>query len=398
MKKILFISYNYPYGNFGASTLCTSRIMNALAATKLYEIHCISYAGSERRYENIPGVVLHPISISSRFKKKTIAQKLLSLIFYPINYIVSDFAHYKKAKDICSKQKFDLVISQCYPEQSVISSVLLKRKGYIDNLMVIFWDNMYGKLSSKRSRRLSLMRQRVVESFISKYSNTIVSLYPIKEFHEKYGDVKNAIGKRFYLGIPSVSHPISPVETVHKSVIKEDKINILYSGTIINKKDVFHLVSLFNKSEYAKRINLVFFSQGLDNDVFIELQKSFDGTINNYGYIPVKELHTIYYDVDVFLSLTGNPKAIRSKCYEYMSFGHPMMLLFDDESDVNVSTFSNYPLSLAVDTRSNIDANVQIIDRFLSESTGKRVPFHEVESLFKLDSASAYVDLITKRL
>jgi glycosyltransferase involved in cell wall biosynthesis len=321
----------------------------------------------------------------------------LSLFFYPINFIVSDFIHYKKAKEICSKLKFDLVISQCYPEQSVISSVLLKRKGYIENLMVIFWDNLYGKLSSKRLLHLSLLRQKIVESYIAKYSNTIISLYPIKDFHEKYGEVKNAIGKRFYLGIPSVLHPTAPIETRHKSVIIEDKINVLYSGTIINKKDLLYLVSLFNKSRYAKKINLVFFSQGLDNEVFVELQNSFVGTINNYGYIPVKELHSIYYDVDVFLSLTGNPKAIRSKCYEYMSFGHPMMFLFDDESDVNISTFSNYPLRLVIDIRSAFDVNVEVLDKFLSGSIGKRVPFDYVESIYKLDSASAYVDLISRR-
>ena len=49
MKKILFLSFNYPYGEFGASTNSTVRIMKYLSNIDKYEIHCCSYLPSDKK-------------------------------------------------------------------------------------------------------------------------------------------------------------------------------------------------------------------------------------------------------------------------------------------------------------------------------------------------------------
>lgn len=399
MKKILFISYNYPHGNFGASTLCTSRIMKALVDTGKFEIHCLSYNDSgQYNYDNIPGIKIHYIGIQCPNTSNSILTKVFQFLTYPLMSVISDFKHYKLAAKICKSEKFDLVISQCYPERSVISGVLLKNNAYVENLMVIFWDNIYGKITERLPVKYVLCRQRMVESFIAKYANTLVSLYPIKTFHESYGDVEYAIGKRFYLGIPSVSAPLPKIDTPYDYVLADGRINILFSGSIINKDILSYAVSLFNRSTLAEKISLIFFSRGVSNSEFELLRMHFKGSIINLDYIPIRELYGLYTKVDMFMSLSGNPRSISSKCYEYMSYGHPIILFFNDDYDVNVSTFSKYPLSLSIDIRSSEIVNEQILDNFISSSLGKHVPFSSVEEMFKLDSASAYVDLITKRL
>ena len=118
----------------------------------------------------------------------------------------------------------------------------------------------------------------------------------------------------------------------------------------------------------------------------------------HHDWIPVEQLLAIYPSVDFFISFPGNPTAIRSKVYDYMSYGKPIMLLYEDDQDVNVQTFSRYPASLSLDVRELANKNLYILERFFSESLGKEIPFETTEALFPDDSAKAYVSLIGKLL
>ena len=399
MKKVLFISYNYPYGKFGASTLCTYRIMKALVNSGKVEVHCLSYVDNgNQSYDSIPGVHLHSLGIKCPNKRKSVFDNFLGFLMYPLRSILSDYKHYRLSKSICKSEKFDMVIAQCYPEQSVIAATLLKKRGYINNLMVIFWDNLYGKLTSKLPVKYAIWRQKIVESFVAKYANTLISLYPIKSFHEEYGDVCYGIGKRIYLGIPSVVEPVVPQKTSYDDILDNSRISVLYSGSIIRKDLVDYAVQLFNQCSFAEDVSLFFFSRGIPDEEFARLRDVFKGSIYNFDYIPLSELYSLYSKVDIFLSLPGNPRSICSKCYEYMSYGHPMVLFYDDNADVNVTTFVTYPLTVSIDARVAPSDNVESLEQFIKNSIGKSVPFEMVKNLFKSDSASAYVDLILERL
>lgn len=401
MKKILFLSYNYPNGAFGASTLCSTRIMSELCKTGEYEVHCISYdTNKEPVYDIIEGVVCHTIPL--RLKQQSRWGKLwqvLALPFYPINNLCYDYKHYLACREICKREKFDLVVSQYYSEQNLISGVLLRKNGYIDNLAVVFWDNLYGKLPRRIIPKWwALHRQRIVENIVAKYSDTLISLYPIKEFHDTYGDVPNATGKRFYLGIPSVQSPLPPQDTPYDYVVKKDKINILFSGSIIRKDYIHYIVDVLNEIDRAVDINLIFFSQGMSEVDFNEMQSVFKGTIINHAYIPNRCLQSLYHRVDICLSVTGYSDAIRSKCFEYISYGCPLLLVYGEDKDVNVDTFSKYPNSIAIDSRLSIKENVLRLDKYIECKICKRVEYSTVEEIFRLDTAKAYVELLSKRI
>lgn len=78
-----------------------------------------------------------------------------------------------------------------------------------------------------------------------------------------------------------------------------------------------------------------------------------------------------------------------------MSYGKPLLLLYDDDRDVNVSTFSRYPAFTALDVRERAENIIVPLDRFITENKGKEIPFEMTEKLFPSDTAKAYVDLIT---
>ncbi len=402
-KKILFLSFNYPYGKVGASTMCSFQIMKALCASNQYEVHCISYEGDSLSYEHIPEIIIHKIpnrSITKPSKVGRFLQQISLIISYPIQSIRKGYLHYKKCLDICRREKFDLVVAQYFPEQCLLAGVLLKKNKHINNLMVIFWDIIYGKLPQNKliNQKFAIYRQRRVETRIAQYADLMVSLYPIEQFHQNYGDVKDAKGKRFYLGIPSVLPPEPLLSTEYLDIIDSSKINILFSGIIIKEHTLKYMVSLLNTLPIAKNINLILFSKGVDNETFDALRAEFVGTIINSGYIPLSELHSVYHKVDFFLSLPGYPNSIRSKCYDYMSYGHPIILIQEVNEDVNVKTFSKYPLSLSINMKEEASVNADRLNLFIQTHKGMVVPFADVERDFVLDTPQAYVDLIDKYL
>lgn len=401
MKKILFLIYVYPYGYYNASAACTTRIMHEFASKEDCEIHCISYSqykkGSQP-YNTIPDVICHYIDLQEP-RKRTRFQKHLQIALrmplYPLFSPCRILSHYKACKRICRENQFDMVVAQCYPEESVIAGALLKRAGFIKHLTVIFWDNIYGKNAARIiPAKFALRRSKKLESFIAKYADSMISLYPLKPYHEQNGDVPHSVGKRHYLGIPSILSPQAPVQTKYLEAVQEGKINILYSGSIIKPQFIPQLISLFNKSSYADKLNLLFFSKGVGQKEFDKLRKEFRGTIQSPGYIPIDELLTVYRNVDFFMSFPGDVNSIRSKCYEYMCYGHPMLLLYDNPADVNVQTFSKYPLSLALNVKDEDNTLIKKLDSFIDSQMGQQVTFNRLLELFPLDTPQAYVEYI----
>lgn len=400
MKKVLFLSYNYPYGLFGPSTLCTSRIMEALCQNDTFEVHNISSPQNETpAYRVLDKVQLHYLKSSPKVKHHskyvTQIQNTWRRLNYPRDARTEGYAYYQECLQLIGGQHFDLVVAQCYPEKCAWAGAMLKENGYANKLMVIFWDNIYGKLPRRIiPEQYAIKGQRKAEGYIARHADLLISLYPIKSFYEQYGDVPEAEGKRTFLGIPSILKPKDLPASPYQNVVKADKINILYSGTIFRLEYVKYLVNLLNMSEKAENYNLIFFARGISHRDFEILKECFIGNIEHHDWIPLDSLLALYPKVDFFTSFPGNPTSICSKVYEYMSYGKPMLLLYDDDRDVNVSTFSKYPAFAALDMRERADKNIVPLERFITENKGKDIPFEVTESLFPSDTAKAYVDLM----
>lgn len=397
MKKILFLSYNYPRGIYGASTQCTLRIMSELASHEDIEVHCASYEGEKDVYSVDERIIQHRLKIRKERSYPLFLRRIIQIIFvpiYPLNHASRHLKHLVQVSKLCKANHFDVVVSQCYPQESVLVGACMKKRGLIDKHVVIYWDNIYGKNPARFIPiSFALRRQKKLESWIAKYSDKLVSLYPLKSYHDKYGDVPEAEGKRVYLGIPSIFPPQEPVDTKYKNALIEGKKNVLYSGSIIRPEYMDTVVELLNQLKDVEDINLIFFSRGYSNTEFDQLKKKFKGTIQNVGYIPNRELLSVYNYVDFFMSFPGDINSIRSKCYEYMSYGHPMLLFYNDERDVNISTFSKYPLATSVNIEGDRECITDALNRFMSHK-GEKVDFNQVESLYPLDTPKSYAGMI----
>lgn len=399
MNRILFLTYDYPYGHFGPSDNCSLRIMSALANTGKYEVHNISYSGNVANYPIDKGIITHSLPFPERKRSKSRLlihlRLLVSIPIYPIVHLFSCYRLYRATRKLILGKHFELVVCQCNPEESLWTGTWLKKRGHIEKLMVIFWDNVYGKLPRRViPQEFAICRQRKAESFVAKYADHLVSLYPIKAFHEKFGEIPQAIGKRTYLGIPSVICPKSLPVSNKREALVQGKINILYSGTIFRESYVEYLVDLLDTTPISKDINLIFFQRGISSSKWDEIKKKFKGSVYVSDWIPLEDLLALYPDVDFFMSYPGNPTSICSKLYEYVSYGKPLLILFDDDSDVNIATFSVYPVCCCIDVRRPIENHSFMVSGFIQANKGCCIPFEKTQSLFIKDSPYAYVNLI----
>lgn len=404
MKKILFLSFSYPYGHFGPSDNCTVRIMESLVRTGMYEVWDISYTPSNKdskpNYKTVEGVNLLYLPFAEKRTHHSYAIEhlllLLKIPIYPLFSPISIWRHYKACKEILKNMQFDLVVSQCSPQDSVIVGTMLSMGGYIDKMMVLFWDNIYGRIPRKVIPKwFALYRSRKLENWIAKYANILVSPAPIKQFHDKYGEVEYGIGKRVYLEHPSIMPPMkNDVITVDKFV-KHNKINVLYAGKVYHKEQLAYCIKLLGESSLAERINLILLTRGLSVADLDEMKKGFKGDVVMHGWIPIEELNAIYSKVDLCIAFSGYSTAVTSKVYEYMCYGIPILHFYDEDSDVTKYAISRFPFSLSLCIKNNDEKQLKSLNVFMNNCVGKKIPYEDVEKLFPDATGTAYVRVIS---
>ena len=405
MKKILFLTFSYPYGHFGPSDNCTVRIMNALAQEHNYEIWNISYkpkdGASKPNYDIVEGVnCLYLPFPEKRAHHSYIVEHFLLFLKIPIYPFFAPFSiwrHYKACKKLLRGKQFDLVITQCSPQDSVIAGALLRRGGYINKLMVLFWDNIYGKFPRKViPKSFALYRSRKVENWIARYADCLISPSPFKQFHEQYGEVKEAIGKRVYLEHPSVLPPRESVNMPTGKFIKQGRINILYAGRVYFKEHISYCIDLLGKTSFAEQINLILLTKGLDESDLKAMSHNFKGEIVLSDWIPLDELNALYRETDICIAFSGySSSSVSSKVYEYMCYGNPVVHFYEEDDDVTKKAISRYPLSMSICLRKDERTYVESMDNFIKNSLGKRVLYEDVERLFPDATGAAYVRVIS---
>ena len=403
MKKVLFLSFSYPYGHFGPSDNCTVRIMDALTRIGQYEVWNLSYKplndNSKPNYKVVEGVNLLylPFSENRTHHSYAIEHLLLLLLIplYPIYYPFSILRHRRECLKVLKNKKFDLVVSQCAPQESVFIGAIIKKRGIVDRHMVLFWDNIYGKFPLKVIPKwFALYRSRKLENWIAKHADRLVSPAPFKQFHDKYGEVECGVGKRVYLEHPSIMPPERNDTIPVERFVKENKINVLYAGKVYHKEQLAYCINLLGKTSIAERINLILLTRGLSETDLEEVIKGFKGNVVMYGWVPIDELNALYTKVNFCIAFSGYPSAVTSKVYECMCYGNPIIHFYEEEEDVTKVAISQYPLSMSVCVKKDFCDYINQIDNFIINSFDKRIDYCDVERQFPNATGAAYVKAI----
>lgn len=412
MKKILFLTKSYPDFRKSATVLCTHRVMEACAQNCDFEVNCLclQYPG-EKTHELVNGIhvtripltcfenakYMKSIDASSKgrkcFQLMDRLQKTCTIPLYPCISPLQLGRWKKYAKQICKDNQYDAVIAEHYGYNTLQTGLYLKKHFPSIKYVPLLWDPIDGQvITAKLPNSFTTKRIHQLENAVGNAADMIISTVAMKAYYDNHGDAYE--NKRRYLDIPSVIPPEDEVESSHMELLDKDYINIIFSGYIDSHRDINPVLEVLNNCKQAKRLNVVFFSKGVANKDEAYWKDNFKGKITFHGYIPLKELHTIYRHAEYLLNISSiNPNLIPSKIFEYMSFGKSIISMFQTDGDAAKRYLDKYPEACVIDLKMKMQHKVDALSDFL-ELDHRIVSFIEVSRIYSGNTPTSYVDTI----
>lgn len=413
MKKVLFLSRSYPEIRRSATVLCTHRVMECIVAHGRYEVHtlCYQYDGEDYR-ELVNDIYVHRFKPSkwiwwrNRLRDSQrycrwnrimeVIQKSLTIPFFPQIEPITARKYRNEAYKLHRAIGFDLVVSEHHTLSTLLTGCWLMKEFGVKHV-AIFWDPLKGQIATVRlPNSYTDRRIQCTEEFVAKFTTLQISTESMREYHKSQGDI--AADHRIYLDIPSVLRPELEVPTGYLRLFRGGAINIVFSGLLsVTHRDPRPIIRLLNQTDYAKRINLLFFSMGA-NETLNEASKDFIGTIVVHDYIPLCELHTLYRHADYLLNVSHiNPNMVPSKIFEYMSYGKPIISTFVSDGDAAEKYIKRYPEGLCIDLRHKEKDNIVLLNNFLLKEH-KQIAFEAVKDMYKNNTPERFLEVIEKTI
>ncbi len=422
MKKVLFIIQSYP-SNRSANVLCDEKIMKAMLETGEYEIHCLAYRfHGQKLQEDLNGFKVHRIKRGwwwnlytyardneSKFIYRTIVKinrlymRLKQLCFIPVypNYepILAKLVA-KNAVELHRKEQYDLIVAEHSGRDTLYGGMKVKECCPDVKFVSILWDPLSGRQPAKYLPRK--YAERCIEEdegFLLKNSDRVICLQSNEEYQKQHSVDKPFFKNLRVLDIPGIVHPA--VKPDKDGFTKEGWINILYSGILtLPDRDPSAFIRIIKQSKYAERINIMFFSAGIEgvSRAKKELQ-GFRGSWLVHPYIPKEKLNVVALNSEILLNIGGsNPVMVPSKIFEYMSLGKLIASTYYIENESSKKYFDSYPLACCLDIRRDIKELVREFDDFVSLYLNKTIPFDFVQEKFPKNTPAEFIKVFEEIL
>lgn len=388
------------------------RVLNCVAESGRYEVHALCMRYPNEDYEEKVGkVTVHRFnptwwqSVRNSLQKSRkhgklarfmeVVTKTLTIPTFPRTEPLTDRKYTRQAKILQRKYGYDLVVSEHHGLSTLLTGCrMMKRFDGLKHIAVLL-DPVKGQMATvKLPKCYTDRRIEQVEAFASRYTSLQISTLSMKAYHTEHGDI--VADHRVYLDIPSILKPEVEVSTDKLSLIREDGINIVFSGLLSEYyRDAQPIIRLFGKTEFAAKINLLFFSRG-EKESIEAAAKGFPGSISYLDYIPLSELHTMYRHADYLLNVSHiNANMVPSKIFEYMSYGKPIISAYVTDGDSAEKYVSRYAEGLCIDLKKPEEENMALLDSFLKKEH-QSVPFDVVKVEFKDNTPERYLEVIER--
>lgn len=414
MKKILFLTRSYPDTLGSATMLCMHRVLNCVAESGRYEVHalCMRYPG-ETNEDRVGDVAVHRFNPTwwqrvrnslqkSRKHKKLerimeVTTKLLTIPTFPRTEPLSTKRYIRAASLLQRSVGFDLVVSEHHGLETLLTGCQLMKVFPGLKHVAVLWDPVKGQMATvKLPQSYTTRRINRIETFAADFTTLQISTESMKAYHTSHGDI--VADHRLYLDIPGILRPEPEVPTEKLSFIREGAINIIFSGLLDEYyRDALPIIHLLGRTEFASRLNMLFFSRG-EKESVEAAAKDFPGSIAYLDYIPLSELHTMYRHADYLLNVSHiNANMVPSKIFEYMSYGRPIISTYITDGDSAQKYISKYPEGICLDLKRKQEENLNALNSFLSMKHDG-VDFNTVKSLFKNNTPETYLGVIDRTI
>ncbi len=406
-KKIAFIMNEYP-AKTSPTCIAVEPIIRELA--NKYEIHCIVKRSGKSNTVTIHCVkqglidyIIERLRTSGKDKAANIVNTLymrISQMFtapiYPQIHPIFQKRLNKLTLAVCNENKIDLLVSVCFPGESIVAGAYVKK--HLPNIKYVpYFIDAYscGTLPKYLPKKYAFQRKLDYERECVKQANLVITMEASKEFHEQHNKLYHAV----YLNPAFLSRPVDiNMQNLRNDILEKGYINILYAGYIyMPDRDPSYIIDTLSGME---NVCLIFVGKNEARKIIEQKQKSFKGIIKQFDFVNHDELVGLMRSADIFLNLgVSNVNAISGKIFEYMAYGKPIISTYFKENEATLSYLKQYPLSCCIN-QTNVASSdaAQTIQQFIIESGKKLVKYEEVERRFYASTPMAFEDVITPLL
>ncbi len=354
MFKVLFITYYFPpLGLSGVQrTLKFAKYLPDFnwEATVLttgdvgYFAHDDSLLkeAEESEIDIVRTSALHPNAVINSYQKNKMPPELLrkalnrisQTFFIPDNKVMWAKAAYKKAKEILSKENFDVIFVSMPPFSTSIEAVKLKQEFNIPLVLdyrdlwfgnqFAFYPTPYHKARHKLLERTALKGSDKVIVVNRKIKEKLLQQYPFLGFDD----------------IVIIPHGFDPAdfEGVKPIAKTDDKIIITYSGSFYEGITPKYLLKALKrlkseKPEIGERIKLHFVGHFRAQNLRLVKRLKLTDSIVNFEYVEHKEAIRQIISSDVLWSMLPSERmeaVTPGKLYEYFGSRKPIFVNFPE--------------------------------------------------------------------
>lgn len=297
---------------------------------------------------------------------------------------------------LTSLSDIDVIISLCNPYESVEAGYKLKYKYPSKKWVIYNIDTVSDCSMSKIDEFLCLsIEKKALKWELKMFSAAdVIITFKCHKGHYSMPVFKDISRKMIFEDVPL----FEPEKFVGSMIYSRDKIKMIYAGKFYpGFRDPKILIDLFCEIVSNKKYEVSVYTT---NDFISYLNNAEDnkGEILAHTYVKEQELNDYIADSDILLSI-GNRKSnmFPSKIVTYVSYGKPIIHIYQDEKDPVISYLEAYPDKLLIDYRDELKNNKHKIANFI-ESKHCCIDKNKLTSSYKESLPSYNADQILLRL
>lgn len=318
-------------------------------------------------------------------------QLFFSIGFWPTISILTNFRFKRKAIKLQKKIGYDMVISVYTPIESLIAGYNLKKKYPEIKYVAYFLDSLSGGYGPKIFSNKTIKKRGLrIEDKIFSIADKIVLMKSSKSFYEKFQG--KYLSKMYFLDIPML---MKQEVNISNKTCQNNVYKLLYVGSInIKIRNPYTLINMLSVLD-RKDISCEFIGTIDCMWMFEDLKKKMGERLIFSSFIPHGELKRKFDEADFLLNI-GNSitTMVPSKIFEYMSYGKPIISIYDIIEEPSKKYLESYPESLLLFGKNKAEENVKLLSEFI-EQNHEIVSFETIKSIFKLNLPQTFTDCIS---
>jgi hypothetical protein len=367
-----------------------------------YAIDVISNRGvRQKRTESIDDIAIRRINnqyITPYIRNKNIQSLILRtnlflhLFIYPIDSICAIFRYFSTTINVIKQNNTSIIICLNNPLLGCLSGVYAKRK-FGNKLKFVVYD-VDSFSNTLEGRFISLSKKRKMMWKWEKIVFRAADLAIVMRNHETHYNQEKYKQFKHKMRIANFPMLYTHLSSRPKQRPGSQNIECVYLGSLSQTYRNPNIVcEIFSR---IPNVILRFFGRTDNVKTIIEkFSGETQGRIHHGGMVSFLQGQEILQNSDVLISI-GNRDSdmVPSKTFEYMSYCKPIIHFYTFKEDPVISTLSQYPVALLLDTNGPIQSLVEQTKEFLSTYSKMSVEPKIIRELLYENTPEFSIDLI----